>query len=70
MITEEKLESGTVANYREDRIALTKFLESVCQHVVDTYLETRMEAAKYAMDGSDDEDSGFKDQVIVYKQLI
>ncbi|KAI8050978.1 armadillo-type protein [Syncephalis plumigaleata] len=72
LINEEKLESGTVANYREDRIALTKFLESVCQHVIDTYLETRMEAAKYAMDDndSDDEDSGFKDQDVFGDQLV
>ncbi|KAI9593610.1 armadillo-type protein [Syncephalis fuscata] len=71
LVAEEKLEAGTVEHYREDRIALTKFIESVCQHVVDTYLETRLEAAKHAMkEEEEEEDSGFNDQDVFGDQLM
>ncbi|RKP09404.1 armadillo-type protein [Thamnocephalis sphaerospora] len=69
LVAQGTQESGVVQSYREDRIALTKFLEGVCQHIVDTYLETRLEAAKQAMEDDEADGSGFSDQEVFGDQL-
>jgi hypothetical protein len=66
LIAQDTKESGTVVNYREDRMQLTKFLEDVCQRVIDTYLEVQTLIAKRATEEEEEEeeeDNGFDDHV-------